>query len=421
MLLTEKELRRVIRKTLIKETFVFNPWLLFWGSAKDHESLEKLLSSPEFTRHLFGLSLGLLGTGVAGAGLAYAASAADLAIAYQDYKNDPSLVGAIFVLLAIVPFADGILNRRTSGEVLSNALKKKGINNADDLKSAVKNSENSLKNIDNLNAGQKKALEHLNSKHKSSTGKDLIKKASKATSKVDNIVIPKYGQETTIGYHGTSKEYLKGMQKSGLDNRIGRAAGGGLDAQAQGVMKGTVSNWTYTPEKAIGFSEAYGDNAVLLRFDTQQVTSNKGLKTNKIYEEFFFFDNARSDGKTFYARPAAGNEAFFHKHSIGDSFVDQSGYANISDPGKIIEKMEFSVKPDFEDSHTVPGETLKTLFDSDVKNYDDFKLYPNHKKVFDVGHGKTIGVADKPIPPELISVSFDGGKTYKKLLDLDLK
>ena len=56
---------------------------------------------------------------------------------------------------------------------------------------------------------------------------------------------------------------------------------------------------------------------------------------------------------------------------------------------------------------------MKKTFDSNKNNYDDFVFFANDQKRSSIGFGDVIGASDKPIPPELISVSFDGGKTYQ--------
>lgn len=248
-------------------------------------------------------------------------------------------------------------------------------------------------------------------------GEDLARLA-KNSRKIDNIVIPKYGEQTTIGYHGTSKANLKNIQKYGLDNKKGKELGAGLDSnRGSGFTdySNVTSNWTYTPEAAIDYGSFYGDDAILLRFDTKSVTDRKGLKSNK---EFNLF-NLKIDGKDYYAIPTETNEALFHKYSFGE-LENGDGFGVFSNNKKEVLENMYIVEKTPTGIKGAPGPHVK-FSDISEKINEKTHMSGNYFEKDYYALQNSGGVSDKPIPPELISVSFDGGKTYKKLLDLDLQ
>ena len=172
MIITELQLRKIIRNKLLLETAMF-PWLIFWGSMKDEESMRDILGSESFFNFLMGASTAMLGTGIAGSGAMYAASAVDLEIAYTHYKNDETLLSALFVLLGVVPFASGMFNKSNGGKALGKALNSEGYETIDDIEDVV---HKATARSGPLSSDQKKAADYLSKLSKSTTG---IKEFSK--------------------------------------------------------------------------------------------------------------------------------------------------------------------------------------------------------------------------------------------------
>lgn len=230
---------------------------------------------------------------------------------------------------------------------------------------------------------------------------------------------PFYGERSTWGYHGTSLDYLPGIKQHGLDNRIGREAGGGLDAMYQGLIGPVVSNWVYTPELALGFAESYGEKAVLLKFDTSRLKGDypPGIKSNAHYEEFILYD--RKDVKKYYAKPKSSEREFFHKFELGEKpHLQHRGFGEV-DHNEVLSRLDFSETEYYDNDY--PDE--QKCFDPDRAVSLDYRsldkewlqMYGNILKRFRLSFSDQVRSSREPIPRHLIKFSLDGGKTFRPI------
>jgi len=225
------------------------------------------------------------------------------------------------------------------------------------------------------------------------------------------LSIPRWGQPTTIGYHGTDKGVLRNIKENGLDNFAGTP-------RYQGTMMRTTSNWTYTPSGAAAFSKQHS-NPVLLRFETSGVTSDVGIKSTRQYNTFKI---EKQDGSTIYARPKSSNIEEFHKSPIGadsnfaaGNIPYNNGWIDHGSPGKrrsLINDMEFSDSQGFSSTRRLSRPEIDRI----VK--DPSQSIRGHEKS-GLDFLDRIGSSSKPVPPDVIEYSLDDGKTWSHILDYE--
>jgi hypothetical protein len=246
------------------------------------------------------------------------------------------------------------------------------------------------------------------------TIKELIKEAM--VEKLSSKPEPAYGERSIWGYHGTSLDYLPGIKRHGLDNRIGREAGGGLDAMYQGLIGPVVSNWVYTPELALGFAESYGEKGVLLKFDTSRLRGDypPGIKSNADYEEFVFYDN--KNFKKYYAKPKSSEREFFHKFEIGERPHLQHGGFEEVEPIEALSRLDFSETEYYDNSLPADQKCFDpnkvVSLDYSKLNKDWIRIQGNSFKRFRRSFSDQVRSSKEPIPSHLIEFSLDGGKTF---------
>ena len=395
MIISELTLRSSIRKTIMSEMLnEANPSIdrMTGGGAesfgKAHKGFSEI-SDKDFINAVSDLSIEFAKGSVDASVIAALfldptgiTAIPDIAPALQAYQKNKTLINLGLLILSVLAAAPVV-----------GKLAKVGAKGLKSIKAALVVAKNAGKVPSGLKKVTDDAIEAIDKSAKSTGSKT----ATSATSKIARI--PKYGETTTIGYHGTSKKALENIKKHGLDNRVGRETGEGLDSISQGLMAPTVSNWTYTPQKALGFAESYGDDAVLLRFDTASVTNQKGVKSNKTTDSFGF----QTGKEAYFARPKNPNDEIFHKYELGsNSSSSHRGFQGANDQ-QVLSKLEFSKSKNFED--------IVELNPSELSN--------NSRSLMgfrDSTSVKSVGSAEVPVPPELISVSYDGGKTFSPLV-----
>ena len=231
--------------------------------------------------------------------------------------------------------------------------------------------------------------------------------------------IPEYGQPSTIGYHGTTRDSLESLKKHGLNNEIGRESGKGLDSMENypGMMMSTVSNWTYTPERALGYAREYGDQAVLLRFDTSDIVNYKGFKSNRDWGTLGGSVVQDSNKIVYKAIPKNQLDPELHKYFfISDERAfsfDSLGKEGIDQIDQIKMREKFDYFEYYSGDKITDPELLKLITNPSIGSLSLFETY---EKLRD---SKTVGSSNKPIPPETIEVSLDKGNTFKSLIDME--
>lgn len=242
---------------------------------------------------------------------------------------------------------------------------------------------------------------------------EILEETGEATVRAvrQRLSIPRWGQPTTIGYHGTDRGVLRNIKENGLDNFAGTP-------RYQGTMTRTTSNWTYTPSGAAAFSKQHS-NPVLLRFETRGVTSNVGIKSTRQYNTFKI---EMQDGSTIYARPKRSNIEEFHKSPIGadsnfaaGNIPYNNGWIDHGSPGKrrsLINDMEFSDNQGFSSTRRLS----RTEIDRIVA--DPSQSIRGHEKS-GLDFLDRFGASNKPIPPGVIEYSLDDGRTWSHILDYE--
>lgn len=397
MKITKKQLRKIINEYLLLE---IDPSIdRAMGGAP---IASKKISDEEFKKFLEGSAEALLKSGPDVIKLAVQAldptgvtSIPDVPPALEDFEKNKSFLNLAFLILAVlavIPVAGKL------GKLGSAILRR--------VKIAITGSK--IKLTGALKEGSEKAVREI----------DKILAGSKTATIIKNI--PDYGQPTTIGYHGTSRDSLESLKKHGLNNKIGRESGKGLDSMKNypGMMMPTVSNWTYAPEGALEFASEYGDQAALLRFDTSDIVNYKGFKSNRDWGILVGSTKKGSKEIIYKAIPKNQSDPELHKYF----FISEKRSFSLDILGKKVidqtDQIKIREKFDYFDHRTgdkiTDPELLKLITNPNSGSLTYFKPY---EKLRDA---KTIGSSDKPIPPEIIEVSLDGGKTFKRLIDLEI-
>ena len=151
MLIREAKLRKIIKEVLLTELGPY-PGLLILPLIKSGPDFEKFLASDELASFLTNAVLLTLGTVGSPAVMAVVASI-ELKLAVDSYKKNPTLMGAFFVVLGLLPF--GILFKIKTLKDLKSVLKQRNIT-AEDIRGKVNEFQ---KKKPKLNSDQKKAAD----------------------------------------------------------------------------------------------------------------------------------------------------------------------------------------------------------------------------------------------------------------------
>ena len=203
-----------------------------------------------------------------------------------------------------------------------------------------------------------------------------------------------YGGKSYIGYHATSVDNLKSISRNGLNNQLGRELGAGLDNIHRGVGIPAASNWASTKESALDFGNLYGQKRVLLLFNTKKFGGKIMDKSNRIQYDWF----TSAGDKSYIAIPKAEHSRTFSRYRFFENREALRGVMN-------SDKKKF----DWFDVTTNKPTQAPSSRITDV--------YPGQNKVDNVSGGSS----SSPIRPEDIYVSFDEGKSFFKIKDIEFK
>ena len=230
-----------------------------------------------------------------------------------------------------------------------------------------------------------------------------------------------------MGFHGTASTNLKSLQKHGLDNRVGRESGAGLDAVAQGVMAPTTANWTASIQSSLGWARSATTTAgkgkpVVLAFDTGEKMVAGG------YNAYKGFVTMLEDGTRLILKPKASQSKRFEEMS--DALAKELGLPQFgSRPLNTSQLDEFFdvVRVEKPGAPKMSKEAVTEFVATSSRSLGKPSKIAGKQKTQGAG---VIGVGEKPtqfprssaesIPPEKIKVTFDGGENWFKLTDLNI-
>ena len=235
--------------------------------------------------------------------------------------------------------------------------------------------------------------------------------------------LPKHGKTSTIGFHGTTLSVLDSIRKHGLDNRIGRNLGMGMDASTGlGVTMPVVSNWTWSMTDALGWAELAGtpeDPPMLLALDVGH-TGKSGRSGRSWQHNDMWYTNVKNpDGSYDDFMIVKPKPEAMHKYSDMDLYPEREMHSYIA---AYPDDHQYARDFDIVDNM---GNVQADLVNTVLSRGSGLKIAGFSKLPRDAGEERGVvfpepggygGTSDSPIPPEKISYSLDNGNTWQKIV-----
>lgn len=235
--------------------------------------------------------------------------------------------------------------------------------------------------------------------------------------------LPSHGKPTTIGFHGTSLSALESIRKYGLDNRVGRKLGMGMDASTgRGVSMPVVANWTWSMADAIGWAGLAGtpdDPPMLLALDVSHTTQSSRAGQSWAHNDMWYTNTKNPDRSYNDLIIVKPKPSVMHMYGDMDMYPqDEMARYESAYPKEHKYAKDFDI---VSNQGVVLGDLVNSVLsqDADLKIAGISTLPRDAAKdrgiEFPDNPGGYGGASDAPIPPEKISYSLDNGATWKKI------